>query len=75
MKKRRIYHAPGLLELRLRCAAGGATLRVDFTGGRTVGNMVRWARFETDDDVVARIIEESGEFKRGRIALLWSHAY
>lgn len=67
MKK--IYIAPGLLDLRMVLHAGAAWITVDFKGGRACGYGEYSASFATADPALQYLIEESPEFKSGRIFL------
>lgn len=61
------YLVPGLLDLRLIVRAGDAWTTIDFTGGRSSGYGACCARHSTDDPVAQRLIENSPEFRSGRI--------
>lgn len=62
------YIAPGLREFRLLVPANGTSITVDFTGGRWCGYSQRPASFATDDPVISYLIENSPEYRSGRIA-------
>lgn len=64
MKK---YIAPGLLDLTMRVRAGDAWVTVSFTGGHSVGFNRRWASFTTNDEVMIHLIENSPEFRSGKV--------
>lgn len=61
------YIAPGLLDFRLVVRAGKAWTTIDFTGGRSSGYGNCWARFSTSDAVVQAMIENSPEYRNGKV--------
>ncbi len=67
--KARTYVAPGLLDFTLMLKAGKAWTTVEFSGGRSSGYGNFWARFTTDDEVIAHMIENSPEFRKGKVRL------
>lgn len=64
------YTAPGLIDFQMRVKAGKINVTVDFTGGRTGGEVPRWASYSTSNEVVQYLLEHSPEFKSGRIKRL-----
>ena len=68
------YGVRGMLEYTAVLKAGNAKLHVHFTGGNLSGYGVIPAYFVTDNAVVQHIIEQSEEFKRGKISLLRTYA-
>lgn len=63
------YIAPGLLDLHLVLRAGCAWLTVEFKGGRLSGYGDYAATFATCDPSLQFLIENSPEFRTGRIYL------
>lgn len=67
---RKTYAARGLLDWQIALNAGGAIIRICFTGGSMGTNGVLPAKYVTDNPAVQHLIEKSDHFKRGRIILL-----
>ena len=63
------YAAPGLLDFRMAVEAGGAIIRLCFTGGSMGSNGVIPAKFTTDNPVIQQLLEKSKVFKTHRIVL------
>lgn len=61
------YETPGLLCFRMNLRAGKAWMTIDFDRGFSSGYSSTCASFSTDNDVVQALIENSPEFKTGRI--------
>lgn len=68
--KLKTYSAPGLIDLTLRIKIGSAWMCIGFTGGRSAGLGNKWAVYSTADSVTQHVIENSPEFKSGKIVLL-----
>lgn len=64
------YGVSGMLEWHTVIRCGRASLRVRFEGGALSGYGVTPAEFTTSNHVAQHIIENSAEFKSGRIKLL-----
>jgi hypothetical protein len=63
----RHYIAPGLLDFSMTIPVGDGWVRVEFTGGRSAGYGEYSAGYSTDDPVMIRLIENSREFRSGRV--------
>lgn len=70
MKSLKIYGIHGLLEWHGIIHSNGVQMRVDFTNGSTTAYGVAPATYQTKDELTQRIIENSDEFKSGRIRLV-----
>lgn len=68
-QKFKTYSAPGFIELTLRIRIGKAHMRIEFTGGKSAGLGNKWASFSTSDCVAQHVIENSPEFRSGKIVL------
>lgn len=68
MTKKR-YEVRGMMEWHPVFVAGKARVQVSFTGGYLGDGCSTPARFETADEVVQRVIENSDAFRKGRIRL------
>ena len=66
---RKTYAARGMLDWQMALNVGGALLRIRFSGGSMGSNGVIPAKYITDNEVIQHLIEESREFKSGRIFL------
>lgn len=74
MKKRRItYGVRGMMEYQALIPVGKATLRILFTDGSMNSLGAHPAKFTTDNFMIQHAIENSADFKRGKIQVL--HAY
>lgn len=74
MKKRRItYGVRGMMEYQALIPVGKATLRILFTDGSMNSLGAHPAKFTTDNFMIQHAIENSSDFKRGKIQVL--HAY
>lgn len=74
MKKRRItYGVRGMMEYQALIPVGKATLRIMFTDGSMNSLGSHPAKFTTDNFMVQHAIENSSDFRRGRIQVL--HVY
>lgn len=74
MKKRRItYGVRGMMEYQALIPVGKATLRILFTDGSMNSLGAHPAKFTTDNFMVQHAIENSSDFRRGRIQIL--HVY
>jgi uncharacterized membrane protein len=68
MKKKRItYGVYGMMEYQAIIKVGKATLKVQFTDGSITAYGQNPAQFTTADFIVQHAIENSSDFKRGRI--------
>ena len=71
MKKKRItYGVNGMMEYQAIIKIGRATLKVMFTDGSMTAIGQNPAKYTTSDFLVQRAIENSSEFKRGRITIV-----
>lgn len=71
MKKKRItYGVYGMMEYQTIIKIGRATLKVLFTDGSMTAIGQNPAKYTTSDFLVQRAIENSGEFKKGRIQVV-----
>lgn len=68
----RTYAARGLLDWQMALNAGGAIIRIAFTGGSMGTNGVRAAKYTTDNPAIQKLIEQSEHYKKGRIYLFSS---
>lgn len=74
MKKRRIiYGVRGMMEYQALIPLGKATLKILFTDGSMNSLGAHPAKFTTDNFMVQHAIENSSDFRRGRIQVL--HVY
>ena len=64
------YCARGLLEWQMALNAGGAIIRICFSGGHMGANGVVPARYSTDNAAIQRLIERTPQFASGKIYLL-----
>ncbi len=68
MKKKKItYGVSGMMEYQAIIKIGKATMKVPFSEGSMTAMGVNPARFTTENYMVQQAIEQSGEFRRGRI--------
>lgn len=67
MKK--TYAARGLLDWQMALNVGGAIIKICFSGGSMGINGVIPAKYTTDNPVIQRIIEDTMQFKNGKILL------
>lgn len=71
MKKKRItYGVSGMMEYQCLIRFGKNTLKVTFTGGSMNAIGITPATFTTTDFLIQQAIENSNEFKRGRITVV-----
>lgn len=71
MKKKRItYGVSGMMEYQCIIRFGKNALKVTFTGGSMNAIGVTPATFTTDSFLIQQAIENSGEYKRGRIRIV-----
>lgn len=68
--KRKIYGVSGYMEWVALIECGKATVKVHFSGGSLTGYGVTPAEFTTQNPMTQAIIENSKEFKSGKIYLL-----
>lgn len=74
MKKKRItYGVRGMMEYQALIPLGKATLKILFTDGSMNSLGAHPAKFTTDNFMVQHAIENSSDFRRGRIQVL--HVY
>ena len=66
------YVARGLLEYRMTLRTGGAAIRICFSGGSMGSNGVISAQYVTDNPAIQAMLENSEQFRNGRIMLLSS---
>ena len=64
------YGVPGLVDWIAEIKAGAATLRVHFSGGALTTYGVTPAEYTTANPFIQKVIEQSSEFKNGRIITL-----
>ena len=70
MKKKRItYGVPGMMEYQSLIRLGRGTLKVNFSGGSMNAIGVTPATFTTSNFLIQQAIENSSEYKRGRIRI------
>lgn len=70
MKSMKTYGIHNLLEWHGTIHSHGATMKIDFTNGTTTAYGVAPATFMTKDEFTQHFIENSDEFKSGRIKLI-----
>lgn len=70
--KIKTYAARGLLDFNTALDMAGAIMRISFTGGYMGQTGVISAKYTTDDPAIQKIIEDSKQFKSGRIYLFSS---
>ena len=71
MKKKKItYGVSGMMEYQAVVKIGKATMKVPFSEGSMTAMGVNPAKFTTDNFVVQHAIEQSGDFRRGRIHIV-----
>ena len=74
MKKKRItYGVRGMMEYQALIPLGKVTLKILFTDGSMNSLGAHPAKFTTDNFMVQHAIENSSDFRRGRIQVL--HVY
>ena len=64
---RKTYAARGLLEWQMALNAGGAILRICFSGGSMGANGLIPAKYTTDNIAIQKIIEDTPAFVHGKI--------
>ena len=64
---RKTYAARGLLDFKMAINAGGAIIRLCFSGGAMGANGVISAKYTTDNAAVIKLIEKSPQFLSKRI--------
>ena len=72
MRYKKTYGIHGLLEWHGDIVSNGAKMRVSFTNGSTTAYGVAPATFTTGDPLTQHIIENSDQFKNGRIVVVRS---
>lgn len=70
MKAKKTYGINGLLEWHGLVSGNGITMRVDFVNGSVTAYGVSPATFTTKDELTQYIIENSEQYKSGRIRLV-----
>ena len=70
MKSRKIYGIVGLLEWHGIVNSNGVNMKVEFTNGSVTAYGVAPATFTTENALTQHILENSDQFKSGRIRLL-----
>lgn len=73
MKYIKTYGINGLLEWHGYVHSNGLTMKVDFTNGCATAYGVAPATFMTKDELTQHVIENSEEFKGGRIRIVGMH--
>lgn len=73
MKTRKTYGINGLLEWHGLVESHGVKMKVDFTNGSVTAYGVAPATFTTTDALTQYILENSEQFKKGKIQLLRSY--
>lgn len=73
MKTRKTYGINGLLEWHGLVESHGVKMKVDFTNGSATAYGVAPATFTTTDALTQYILENSEQFKKGKIQLLRSY--
>ena len=63
------YAARGLLDWQFALNVSGAIIRICFCGGSMGSNGVLPAKYTTDNEAIQKIIENTEQFKRGKIFL------
>ena len=66
---KKTYAAAGLLDYKMTLNVNGAFLRLCFSGGSMGYNGVISAKYSTDNPALQRMIENSEQFRSGRIYL------
>ena len=74
MKARKTYGINGLLEWHGYVECSGVRMKVDFTNGSVTAFGVAPATFTTENSLTQHIIENSEQFKKGRIKCVMSVA-
>lgn len=72
MKALKTYGIHGLLEWHGTIHSNGMTMQLDFTNGSTTAYGIAPASYSTKNELTQHIIENSDEFKSGRIRLIRS---
>jgi len=72
MRYRKTYGIDGLLEWHGIIECGGAKMKVDFTNGSVTAYGVAPASFTTENEMTQFFIENSKQFKGGRIRIVRS---
>ena len=67
--KKKTYGARGLLDWQMALNVGGAILKIYFSGGSMGSNGLIPAKYTTENDAIQRMIEETPEYKCGKIFL------
>ena len=70
MKTKKTYGIAGLLEWHGIVESNGVQMRVPFTNGSTTAFGVAPATYTTADELTQHIIEDSEQFKKGRIRVV-----
>lgn len=71
MKKKRItYGVDGMMEYQAIITVGKAKMKVHFSDGFVTAMGITPATFTTDNLIVQRAIEQSSDYKRGRIKVI-----
>lgn len=68
--KKKTYGVRGLIEWHTYYAAGRLRLRADFEGGVSTPFGITPARYSTSHPVMQHLIENSPEFKEGKVFLI-----
>lgn len=61
------YGARGMLDWQMALNAGGAIIKICFSGGSMGPNGVIPAKYSTDNAAIQRMIEKTGYFRSGKI--------
>lgn len=70
MKSKKVYGIRGLLEWHGTVDSNGVRMKVDFTNGSVTSYGVAPATFTTSDELTQHILENSEQFKSGRISVV-----
>lgn len=68
--EKKTYGAPRLVDWVAQIDAGGACVKIHFTGGALTAYGVTPAEYTTENPFIQRVIENSAYYKKGRIRLL-----
>lgn len=66
------YGVKGLMEWQAIIRTGKARLHINFTGGLPTGYGIKPAEYTTGNEIIQKIIENSQDFRVGKITLLRS---
>ena len=69
-KTRKTYGVRGMIEYQTILTIGTARMKVAFSGGSVAAMGVKPATFTTENELTQYVIEQSDDFKKGKIVLL-----